>query len=427
MENKAFIAEFNAEEKYKTGEEYSLPSFSFPGKIVDSLHDGMDGLLLCMLEEGDSLITKYKLPSKYLTYWKNNFFGFNNIGLLDETDIDDKNVYQLIGESQEMCKLLEGKTLIEYSNNPDYCLLASKNAAFEKPMDSEIIRTINKKSFSNTLKLKYGLNGAGINVTSIEAFELEAKGLLKTSGKILIKDSLGVSGKGIQIIESEMQIARLVKHFKKQKESGKQIFDFVIEPYFNKKIDFSCHFHIDKNGNATIQGYQKNNNKGFAYKESVSLVDAELLLIESSDYKSAIHTVSKELFDMGYNGFVCLDSMILENDEIIEIVEINPRMSMARFNLNMQKKVGRLCCLTYSDVSFANDYYIDDLLDELYKNDLLYSKGGKGVVPLAPGTWSIHRFEGNKGIKLRAYYLIVYDSEDEMKSMREFTNELLNK
>lgn len=29
MGNKAFIAEFNAEEKYKTGEEYSLPSFHF--------------------------------------------------------------------------------------------------------------------------------------------------------------------------------------------------------------------------------------------------------------------------------------------------------------------------------------------------------------------------------------------------------------
>lgn len=89
--------------------------------------------------------------------------------------------------------------------------------------------------------------------------------------------------------------------------------------------------------------------------------------------------------------------------------------------------VGRSCCLTYSDVSFTNDYYVDDLLDELYKNNLLYLKGGKGVVPLAPGTWTIHRFEGNKGIKLRAYYLIVYDSEDEMKSIREFINDLLNK
>lgn len=425
MGSRVFIAEFNAEEKLKTGSEYSLPSFSFPNKIANSLIDGMDGLLTCMLNEGDCLITKYKLSSEYLDYWNNNLFEIQNIGLLDDEFPDERNVYKLISERADICSLIKGKSIVEYSNDPDYELVASKIDLNEEINNQDIIRRINKKSYSNELKIKYGLNGAGICVDSIESFEAESTKMLNKVGKILIKDSLGVSGKGLQIIENVSQIERLVRHFKKQKEHGKQIFDFVLEPFLDKKIDFSCHFYIDRKGAVSIQGFQKNNNKGFAYKESVSLDDDEKKYIESSGYCQVIQTISKDLYDLGYSGFVCVDSMILSNGEIVEIVEINPRMSMARFNLNMQKITEKKCCLSYSDISFSQNYHIEDFLGDLTDENILYSKSNSGIIPLAPGTWSIERFGDNKNLNLRVYYLFVYDSEDKLDLLREKTNEIL--
>lgn len=425
MKNRVFIAEFNAEEKLKSGKEFSLPAFSFPNKIASSLLDGMDGLLLTMLDRNDYLITKYRLSDTYVDYWNENLFEFTNIGLLEDASTDDRNVYQLISDEYDIQQILRNKQIVEYAKIPDFYSMCNKLDMSEEGVSIEAVCKINKKSYSNNLKKKYGLKGLGIQVTSIEQFQSEAVGLLAKEEKILIKDSLGVSGKGLQVIEHVGQIERLVKHFEKQKNSGKKIFDFILEPFMNKKIDFSCQMFIDKNGKMSIQGYQKNNNKGFAYKESVELDEDEMQLINSSGYVQTIQKVSKEIYNDGYYGYVCIDSMILENEEIVEIVEINPRMSMARFNLNMQKNLGKHCCLTYSDVIFKSNYYIDDFIKSLRKHNILYLKGSTGVIPLAPGTWSVHRFGDNSNIKLRVYFIIVYQSSEELDCIRKKINEIL--
>ncbi|MFD2876797.1 hypothetical protein ACFTAO_13750 [Paenibacillus rhizoplanae] len=58
--------------------------------------------------------------------------------------------------------------------------------------------------------------------------------LLLRTGQVLVKDPLGVSGKGNMLISSERMLKRIAAYLLEQESRGKQT-QFIIEPLLDKK------------------------------------------------------------------------------------------------------------------------------------------------------------------------------------------------
>ena len=107
--------------------------------------------------------------------------------------------------------------------------------------------------------------------------------------------------------------------------------------------------------------------------------------------------------------------MIVDENRVIPFVEINPRMSMGRFNLKLQKRFGKNSTLGYVEGMRNEAYSVSELFDDMKRKKILFTKDSpKGVIPLAPCTWFLDECANQR---VRVYFAIIYDTDDEYKEI----------
>lgn len=424
---KIYISEFGSEDRLKGKESFSLPSAAFFKKNDSDLLQGMDALTATMAEEGSILITQKKLPKEYFSYWCDNVCRLENLSPDPSLLGENVSVYSALSADESLYGVLRNAEIVNYALTPDYYRFCEALSIPKENISLSTIGRINRKSYSNGLKYKFDLPCKGITVLSEDEFEDAARKILETGRKVLVKDSLGVSGRGIVILENLLQAQRLVSHFKKQRDKGRTDFDFVLEPLLNRTMDFSCQFHIGADGKIFIDGYQKNSSRGFAYTGTTSLSHEEHELIMSQGYSGTVEKIAGQMYRDGYYGFACIDSMIADGTEVIPLVEINPRMSMARFNLNMEKRIGTDCSLWYTETVIPYGYGVEDLLCGLDRKKALYHVSQEsGIIPLAPCTWDTGERVDAEGRPARhRLYFISVGSDVEALRLKSETEQLL--
>lgn len=449
MANKILISEFNSEEKLKPKNAFSLPEFSLFAKSNDLLMRGMDQLLITMADAGDIVVTSEKMDEEYLEFWNKEICPVkcvspakvfmtveNGSSARNVMTVEDRSsIYHRVLADNDLKQLLQENHIENYALVPDYYEMCSKLGLPCDAPSLDLVTELNSKVYSNEIKYKFDLPAKGIHLKSVEDYEdwitkyMKSENELQNqhngsekslnyNGKWLIKDAMGVSGKGMLLLDSPGIADRLLLHFKKQEMQGAEIFDFIVEPYLKKKIDFSCLFTIykdKKSGNGftvTIDGYQKNESKGFAYRGTCLLEPEEMELITNSGYEYKVRRIAEDMAARGYWGCGCIDSMITEDDRVIPVLEINPRMSMSRFNMKMTDKVRRKCQLGYFEgkVTAEEPVILNRVINDLRYQFTLYNKGGGiGVIPLAPEIWTNKKAPGQR---VRIYYIIVYDTQE---------------
>lgn len=426
MKKNVYLGSFNAEAYYSDSQYYKLPSFSVK-KGINPLFNSMDELMIPMLDENDILITRYDMDEVYKDYYESNFIRFTTYSCLSiEQDIyEDKSIFSVIKEVKPSnvldCLADVNNQIIEYSLIKDcydlYDLLGLKN---NKP-NEDIVRMVNSKAYSNELKYKLDLPYKGVLVKSIDEFVKVSKEMLTKYSSILIKDVMGVSGQGILIVQNEFMIMRLEKIFDKQQCEK---FSFLLEPYWDKIRDFSCQFTIEQDGNVNIQGYQENNNRKFTYLGS-SYLSSDLINKWNPNYTAVIGNVAKLMFEDGYYGPVCVDSMLLNDNTVSPLVEINARLSMGRFNLmtnNRLLKHGAKSNLIFLQVTKNKNITVAELLQKLDDNHILCKKDTYyGVIPLAPNTWRFITTDEPH----RMYFQLVYEVDKNQSTVNHLRERLI--
>ena len=408
MSRKIYISEFDSESKYKDRTSYSLPApgiFNMQNRL---LVEGMDALCFAMADDGDVIVTARSVPEEYLEYWRSDICSSENF---TPAAADSDSIYRRLLMDENSHSMLRGGTIINYAHVPEYYEMCAGLGIIDDGPGPDVMKVLNSKAYSNELKHKLGLPNEGIRVQSPAEFEKYVSLMLKDHSRILIKDSLGVSGKGMLLIDSEGIAARLAAHFRKQQDSGRSDFDFILEPLLDRKTDISCLLHIDDCGAAVIDGLRKNYSKGYAYLGSGPPDADEEALAESSGYIDQVMRIAGDMADKGFSGFACVDSMITTDDQFIPLIEINPRVSMSRFSLRLEQRLGTDCRLGFTEGKHSGDISTARLLDELRTDGLLYTKDkGTGLIPLAPRTWDVPDAAGKR---VRIYYAVMYGSPEE--------------
>lgn len=294
--------------------------------------------------------------------------------------------------------------------------------------DFETVVRVNSKLYSNQLLTRIGEKSYGIEANS--AAEIEVTGnILLRRGPYLLKDPFGVSGKGNLLIESETMQRIIAKHLRAQ-ESGGMRSQFLLEPLLLKEIDFSSHWFIHEDGKTEFISVQRMMNHQQNYSGSIKADEDLIRLLKDSNYFSVMDKALGLLAEDGYYGFVCFDSMILMDGEIVPIVEINARKSMGLINSYLDKhweRYGQTGWLTFLSLGLPEGFTIGKLLQALGDSGLLLTTpGNDGIVPLSSNTVMVNEIltrrrvaEGiqhKRGMSKGRLYVSVLGRDDEHRS-----------
>ncbi|MGG3279231.1 hypothetical protein [Paenibacillus solani] len=292
----------------------------------------------------------------------------------------------------------------------------------------ETVVRVNSKLYSNQLLAKIGEKSYGTEANS--AAEIEATGnILLKQGPYLLKDPFGVSGKGNLLIESETMQRIIAKHLRAQ-ESGGLRSQFLLEPLLHKETDFSSHWFIQEDGKTEFISVQRMMNHQQNYSGSIKADEDLIRLLEDAGYFNVIDKALRLLVEDGYHGFVCFDSMILMDGEVVPIVEINARKSMGLINSYLDKHwepYGQTGLLTFLSLGLPEGFTIGKLLQVLGNSGLLVTAmGNYGIVPLSSNTVMVNEIinrrlvsEGlqiNRGMPKGRLYVSVLGRDDEHRN-----------
>ncbi len=417
--NNLYIGTFDCE-KFWEYDNAKLPKIQ--DKQADNCILGMDELLIYLGDNQDKLLTRFKIDEVQTDYLKK--LGFNKMCF----SYEDFSSEMLFDSSQEICTLMTVSSfnLKHFVRNND-CLtpfsvlknthtFAKKYNLNGKFPDLKVVENVNSKFFSAAVSYDLGLHQQINLAFSVDEMANIGEKLLH-GGAFLIKEEYGVSGKGNLLVDSQEKLACILKYLGKQEKQGKKI-RFLMEPFMHKDKDFSTQFTITEKGVIQFESVQILINNAFSYKSSIAANSSFIELLIKNRYFEKIREVGQKLYKAGYFGPVCIDSMLLKDGHIYEVVEINARMSMSyikhRLDMKYEKLPNRY--FTYYNFKIPPTFSYENFLDKMDKNGILFH-GNRGILPLTSKMMTINR-KKESSYKGRLYALTV-GAEDLTDKLRD--------
>ncbi|SHI58668.1 hypothetical protein SAMN02745163_00432 [Clostridium cavendishii DSM 21758] len=429
MNKTILIGEFNSEKYWKDEGYAKLPEI--PDKNSYNIIRSMDELLFPLAKSKDLLITRYKFNSFLKDYLESIGFDFlcTNKNVETVEDINDNSIFEVLYKNKNLFndifpydvkdRSLEPYSIMKYCKNLAYSLNLKYNGC-----DYKIVKNVNSKVYSQNLSKILNLKYYGEIISSHEELVLLSNEAKFNNG-LLIKDPYGVSGKGNMLLNSKVLINRIAKYLKAQEDKGLKTL-FVVEPFLQKEIDFSCGLNISKEGKIKIISVQKMINSNFAYLGSITADKDFVDYLYRNNYFYTIEKIADKLHEDGYFGDVCIDSMILANGDIVPIIEINCRKSMGFINYYLDQYLkrynlkGSLCFL---NLGYKKDLTFEILFEALKSKGLIfYSNLTTGLIPISSNTMFINRDldispKEEKIYKGRFYMCIVSSDSEERENI----------
>lgn len=421
MNNTLYLGTFNSELFWRDNTFAELPSIK--DNQSDRILSVMDELQTVFCKDPkDLLITRLSIDGAFKDYLSK--IGINFLSNNEDVASNDVN--------SSICNLLlntNGKSEISYHSLEDYSFspYSIMNETYEliellgihiKVPSIDTIIKVNSKEYSTKLSTnKYFFNDSLIASTAEELLIIGKKMFEK--GAIIIKDPMGVSGKGNLLVNSEKLLVRIVDYLKKQELKGKKVC-FIIEEMLQKKTDFSCQLFISSNGEVKIISTQVMQNKDFAFSGIYSANNEFINQLDSTGYYQQMIEIGNSLFQEGYFGPVCIDSMIDMSDRIIPVIEINARKSMGLINHHLDGILKQNNCkgnLKFLSLLMKKNIPFELLLKKLNEENILYSSNRNfGILPLSEKTININTQESieSEGLtsKGRFYFSLVSNNEN---------------
>jgi hypothetical protein len=393
-----YLGDFDAEKYWRDLDLIKLPSLEDQGSAGIIL--AMDELLFPFCQKEDVLITRFAFNPVLKAYLQTVGFEFksNESDFQTEPAESQQTICAIITGNAlklaEFLKVIDGcRFFSSYAILPGTELLAQK-AALQYPVPAwETVKKVNSKEYSMLLSKKLGCGSHGEIVhTSGELFQKGEQFLKK--GDFLIKDCFGVSGKGNLLVRSVRVLKRIVKYLETWENKGKTA-TFIIEQFLDKELDFSCGLIIKPDGQTVIISIQKISNHQFAYGGSETAAAEFIDFLSDKKYFNTLTALATELYQAGYWGEVCVDSMLLKTGEIVPIIEINARISMGFINKQLDShliKFGLKGNLMKLELGSADTLVFADVLTKLQEKKVLFERGGEsGIIPVSANTLLINK------------------------------------
>ncbi|MGE7217400.1 ATP-grasp domain-containing protein [Priestia koreensis] len=329
-----WIGNVEVEEYWKDEETLSLPG----DKINTSryLVNRMGEMSLFLADSDDIVCLKDNVDQDYLNYVKKFRGDLPHIYVCQSSD-ENKNVTQSLLEEVELFSKILDKDyqymILPYGSSKFEEELAEKiGAKLASPLVS-VCKKVNSKTYSRNLSGQVGIRQVeGATVDTLKELEDQFHQLkyLLDEGPLVLKDALGVSGKGMVLIDSEKKFNGIFKMLQRSsKKKGHDQTQFILETWMGKKKDLNYQILIDENGNSKLVSIKEaivQNGVHSGHLQPVSLNNKQ-----REDLEVAVEKIGKKLFQDGFFGIAGVDGFIGNDDHLYPCLEINARFNMATY------------------------------------------------------------------------------------------------
>ncbi|WP_018680216.1 hypothetical protein [Actinokineospora enzanensis] len=275
--------------------------------------------------------------------------------------------------------------LSPYSVLDDTVALAARFGWDRSFPAADVVAEVNSKSWSNELVRELGLLGAGQAVRSPDELAAAVAGI---PGVAVVKDPFGVSGRAMLAVPTDGVLRAIVRTLRAQVVRGRRV-ELIVQPKFDKHLDFSAHLIIARDGDSRLLGAQTMTNEGFRHIGSAPAEPALIAALRERGYFDVLEKVSERLARAGYWGPVGVDSMLLRDGSLVPVLEINARQSLGLLTLTLDERVrahGLRCHLAQLTLQVPRGLGIDTLAEVLRRRGIRYEGGARPGVCLLSGS-----------------------------------------
>ncbi|MDE9365076.1 ATP-grasp domain-containing protein [Luteipulveratus sp. YIM 133132] len=199
---------------------------------------------------------------------------------------------------------------------------------------------VNSKVYSRDLAQQYGIRQPhGWACRTVEELHAAAEEALPYLDErpLVVKEALGVSGKGIAVVDTPARLRRIVRMIARRAGSQPGPLGFCIEQWLDKDRDFNYQLTVDAAGRVHFDFVKEALTAGGVHQghrfPAVLPEADEALIRETAD------VVGAALARDGFAGVVGIDALTERDGTLHPLIEINARNNMSTYQLNLQEQL----------------------------------------------------------------------------------------
>ena len=332
-----FVNNFEVERSWARGEP-KLPGagISFAGTTVNRMEEM--GVLLA--DEGDVVVLKADLDPDFAAYLSGLGAAAGRTLAAENTEPE-----RMVTEDALVSPLLLDE-LRELADGRTYLMPLGISAAEEElakatglPLagpTAAICKAVNGKVFSRRLVEATGLRDVpGRSCLTVGELREALTGQLALGGRVVVKESLGVSGRGMVRVEDEKGAERLLRLIERRGADAPA--NLVVESWIEHAQDLNYQFVVSRSGAVRFETV-----KAAVLRDGVHQghrFPVELSPAVTEQLHEATQRIGRALHEEGYFGLVGVDAMLARDDTFYPCLEINARFNMSTYQSRIAERL----------------------------------------------------------------------------------------
>ncbi|WP_067226663.1 ATP-grasp domain-containing protein [Streptomyces sp. NBRC 109706] len=331
-----FLNNFEVERSWAVGEP-KLPGagISFAGTTVNRMEE-MGALLA---EADDVVVLKAPMDAEFTAYLGRLGAAAGRV-LAAENGSPAATVTEDALESPELLaklrELADGRTyLMPLGVSPAEERLAKETGLPLAGPSAQVGKHVNGKIFSRRLVDRLGLRAVPGEVCETVG-ELRAALLprLASGGRAVVKESLGVSGRGMVVVKDERGAERLLRLIERRGADAPA--RLVVESWIEHAQDLNYQLVVGRSGGVRFETV-----KAAVLRDGVHQghrFPVELPARAREELHAAVEAIGAALFDEGYHGMVGVDAVLDAEGTLYPCLEINARFNMSTYQSRIAER-----------------------------------------------------------------------------------------
>jgi hypothetical protein len=338
-----FLGNFEVEEKW--ARQYGrLPGAAF--KSASAVVNRMEEFGLFLASRDDYVLLKDGVDPAFLRYLSDQGIEAPQLLYVD-VNRPDRSITEDALDSPRLLAALrmladQNTYLLPLGTSELEERLAAASGVMLAVPPAEVSRRVNSKIYSRRLADRLAIPSTpGQEVTSVaELRSLDPRllAVLDTGGRIVVKEALGVSGKGIVVIDRRRRLDQLAAMLERRAErSGDDRLDLVVEQWIeDKACDLNYQFVIARDGRVTFDFVKEAMTEGGVHKGH--LMPSRLARSQVDVLRESAAGIGAALFADGYHGVVGVDAIVTTDGRLYPVLEINARFNMSTYQTDVAER-----------------------------------------------------------------------------------------
>ncbi len=336
-----FLGNFEVEQRWGS-DEPGLPRVAL--SAGDALVNRMDEFTLLLAGADDYVLLKDEPDAAHLSYLESLGVALPHLLITDQQD-PHHTVTQDALLSPALLARLAGLTgevaLLPHGVSVDEEDLAARTGLTLAGSPAATCKAVNGKIYSRRIATELGLRqSTGWTCESMDELDAaveRARELLEAGRPVVLKDSYGVSGKGLLLVRDTARLDQIHRKLRRRAErSGDHRLALLVEEWVAKTTDLNYQFTVGRDGSVHFDFVKEavtENGVHKGHRMPADLTSEQLAVVTGS---AAV--LGRRLAVDGYHGVVGVDAMVDPEGGLYPVVEINARSNMSTYQVGLQER-----------------------------------------------------------------------------------------